>query len=135
MTATEIVFFDGGCGLCHGFVRFVVVRDARGAFSFAPLGGTTFAATFASSERAAVPDSVVVRTADGRTLVRSSAVVHVLGRLGGGWRVAAAALRVVPRPLRDVGYRAVATVRRRLFAAPKTACPVVPPHLRARFLG
>jgi len=131
----ETVFFDGGCGLCHGFVRFVVARDRDAAFAFAPLGGTTFAATFDAAERARIPDSVVVRATDGRTLVRSAAVVHVLRRLGGGWRVAADALWLVPRPVRDAGYRAVAVARRRLFAAPADACPVVPPDLRARFLA
>jgi len=130
----DVVFYDGGCGLCHATVRFLVKRDARGLFAYAPLGGTTFVATLAASERAALPDSIVVRTQDGRTLLRSSAVAHLLKRLGGGWRVVGAALWIVPRPLRDLGYRAVAAVRRRLFAAPTSACPVVPAPLRPRFL-
>ena len=26
----EIIFYDGSCGLCHGFVRFVLSEDRRG---------------------------------------------------------------------------------------------------------
>jgi predicted DCC family thiol-disulfide oxidoreductase YuxK len=34
---------DGGCGLCHGLVRFVLVRDAGGLFHFASLQGAAAA--------------------------------------------------------------------------------------------
>src|SRR5262249_20173935 len=36
--ATETIFYDGGCGLCHRTVRFVLSEDASGCtFNFAPL--------------------------------------------------------------------------------------------------
>jgi predicted DCC family thiol-disulfide oxidoreductase YuxK len=114
-------------------VRFVLAHDAAGAFRFAPIGGPTFEAAVPATVRPGVPDAIVVRRADGALLFRSDATLHVLGRLGGGWRVLAAALRVVPRPLRDVVYGWVARTRRRWFATPDDACPVVPPDLRARF--
>lgn len=128
----EVVFYDGGCGLCHATVKFVLPRDRRGAFVFAPLGGETFLATIPESERASIPDSVVVRTRDGRTLVRSAAVVHLLRALGGFWACVGALLWILPRPLRDLGYRGVARIRRAVFRRPDAACPVVPPHLRDR---
>ena len=40
MTAPETIFYDGGCGLCHRFVRFVIKRDPDGTlFRYAPLEG------------------------------------------------------------------------------------------------
>jgi len=132
----ELLFYDGSCGLCHRAVRFVLWADPSGrAFRFAPLGGAAFEAAVPVGERGRLPDSLVVRTADGALLVRSAAVVHLLRRLGGGWRVLAAALAAVPRPLRDLGYDLVARVRFRLFARPPDACPRVPPGLRDRFLA
>ncbi len=128
------IFYDGACGLCHAFVRFVVRRDHDGAFRFAPLGGPTFVAEVPEAERFGLPDSVVVRTADARVLARTPAVLHVLRRFGRWWRFVAAVLRVIPRPIRDFGYDRVAAIRRRVFAAPSGVCPVVPPHLRGRFL-
>ncbi|MFG0320681.1 MAG: thiol-disulfide oxidoreductase DCC family protein [Planctomycetota bacterium JB042] len=129
----ERLFYDGDCGLCHRFVRFLLAEDRHATLRLAPLQGETFAATIPDEERAALPDSLVLRTADGRTLTRTAAVVHALSRLGGLWRLAAALLRVVPRPLRDLGYDLVAKVRKRVFPAPEGVCPIVPPDLAARF--
>ena len=130
----EIVFYDGTCGLCHGFVRRVLAADPEGRFRFAPLDSDAFREAVPERERRALPDSVVVRTTDGRLLVRSDAALHVLERLDGGRRALARALRIVPRPVRDLVYRGVARLRRRLVRAPQGACPVVPPALRERFL-
>lgn len=130
----ETLFYDGHCGLCHGFVRFVVKRDRAGcAFRFAPLQGTTFEATVPPERRAQLPDSIVVLTRDGALLARSDAVAHVLRRLGGGWKIAGGALAVIPRRLRDAGYNFVARVRYRIFGRRDEVCPVMPPDLRARF--
>lgn len=127
------VFYDSHCGFCQGWVRFIVMRDRRGVFHFAPLHGETFRNLVPESERGNLPDSVVVVTADGKVLTRSTAAVHLLGRLAGPWRVFAAVIGVLPRPLRDCGYDRVASVRRLLAAKPVDACPVVPVELRQRF--
>lgn len=126
------VYYDSACGLCHRTVRFAVTRDRRARLRFAPVGGATWDA-LAAAEREALPDSVVVATPDGRLFARSRAVVQLLWVLGGGWRWLGALLWLVPWPVRDLGYRAVAAVRRRLFRPPEGACPLVPAHLRERF--
>ena len=119
--APGVVYFDGGCGLCHRFVRFLLSEDPDGeAFRFAPLPGAG--------------ETIVVTTGEGGRLTRSSAVLHVLGRLGGLWRLIAVAGRVIPAFLRDALYDAVARVRHRLFPRPEGSCPLMPPPLRARFI-
>lgn len=130
----DLIFYDGDCGMCHAGVRFVAGRDARGVFRFAPLGGDTFRETVDESLRAGLPDSVIVLTADGRVFERSAAALYILRRLGSVWRPLAWAGWLVPRPVRDGAYRAVATVRKKLFRRPKQACPVMSPTLRARCL-
>ena len=130
---SEVVFYDGHCGLCHGFVRFLLRVDRTRAFTFAPLQGETFTAAVPEAMRRELPDSIVVRTVDGRILVKSTAILYVLDTLGGGWRVLASLLRLVPRVVRDVGYDGIAAVRHRVFAPPPAACPLVPPDLRDRF--
>lgn len=132
---TDVLFYDGNCGLCHGLVKFVVARDREGAlFRYAPLAGPTFEAVIPVAARGGLPDSVVVRTADARTLVRSAAVIHIGERLGGPWRRLARVASVLPRWLLDLGYDAVARVRTRLFARPEGSCPLLPAELRQRFL-
>ncbi|MEX0886634.1 MAG: DCC1-like thiol-disulfide oxidoreductase family protein [Phycisphaeraceae bacterium] len=130
----EVVFYDGNCGLCHHFVRFVLAEDAAGdRFVFAPLGGERFRELVPAPDRDALPDSVVVRRADGTLLVRSAATMHVLASLGGLWRVAAWVGAAAPRAVRDAAYDAIAAVRHRLFAPPVEACPLLPAELRGRF--
>jgi predicted DCC family thiol-disulfide oxidoreductase YuxK len=85
-------------------------------------------------ERGALPDSLVLRTADGRVRVRSEAVLESLRQIGGPWVIAAALGALVPRPLADRLYDAAARLRRRLFRPPADVCLAVPAHLRARFL-
>lgn len=115
-------------------MRFVLKHDCSGAaFRFAPLQGETFQARVPVDRRAGLPDSMVVETRDGSLLTRSNALVHILQRLGGGWRIIAALVAVIPRPLRDVVYDFVARIRHGVFGRRDELCPILPPDLRARF--
>ena len=128
------VFYDGHCVLCHGLVRFLIARDPTGdKFDFAPLQGEYCAATIAQAVRQRLPDSIIVRTDEGRLLAKSAAVTHILKRMGGPWRAIGIVLGTLPTSLRDLGYDCVAQIRRRLFTAPANTCPVVPAKLQKRF--
>jgi predicted DCC family thiol-disulfide oxidoreductase YuxK len=132
--ASEYLFYDGHCGLCHRAVKFVLRHDRRGtAFRFAPLQGETFLARVAKERRKGLPDSWVVLTREGELLVRSAAFLHIFKRFGGRWRVLATVLSVAPRGLRDFVYDGVARIRYRVFGRPEDLCPLVPAELRARF--
>jgi predicted DCC family thiol-disulfide oxidoreductase YuxK len=127
------VFYDGECGFCQSSVRFLASHDTTGSFRFAPLFGPTFDRLVPTDARPGLPDSLVVRTDDGRLLLRSDAALHTLRRLGGGWRLLAAVLGLLPRRLRDAAYDAFARRRRRWFPSPPPdACPIPSPELRAR---
>jgi len=129
-----MLFYDGHCALCHGMVRFVLARDRGNAVTrFAPLQGQLFKERVEEAKRAALPDSLVLLTADGELLTRSAAVLHVLRKLGGIWRPIAAIGAVVPRPIRDVVYDGVARVRTRVFGTRDDTCPVIPTSARSRF--
>ncbi|MBI5136457.1 MAG: DUF393 domain-containing protein [Nitrospirae bacterium] len=117
-----LVLYDGACGWCTGWVRWLARRDRAGCFAFAPLEGTTASLYL---DGPAPPDTLVVVERAGagvRLSCHSEAVFRALRRLGGPWR-ALAALAVVPRPLTDWGYRLVATRRHRLPGRP---CPLPP---------
>jgi predicted DCC family thiol-disulfide oxidoreductase YuxK len=131
----ETLFYDGHCGLCHRAVKFVLRHDPEGAaFRFAPLQGPTFQAAVPTAQRAALPDSMAVRTLDGRLLLKSEAWLHIMRRLGGIWKLIGSVCSIVPRFIRDWGYDFVAAVRFRIFGRRDDLCPLVPPALRNRFL-
>lgn len=130
----ELIFYDGRCGLCHRWVRFVIKRDADGSrFRFAPQQGPTFENTISDAFRSRLPDSVVVLTHDGRVLTKYAAAVHIMTRLGVAWRAVSVLARCVPGGVGDWVYDRIAAVRRRLFAPPTDLCPVLPPALQDRF--
>ena len=87
---TERLYYDGHCGLCHNFIRFLLSEDPHGTrFRFAPLDSDSFRSNVPESTRATLPDSVVIWTAQQQALTKSEAVLHVFHRLGGYWRIAA----------------------------------------------
>lgn len=133
-TTTPIVFFDGDCGLCHRYIRFVL-RNER------PSGGLKFASLQGETARKLLPhelvdrvSTMVVRTEQGRLLTRSDASVFIGRRLRHPWRASAIVGGWLPRPVRDAAYRLVASARRRLFSRPASNCPVHSGPLRERFL-
>jgi predicted DCC family thiol-disulfide oxidoreductase YuxK len=133
-TRPALLFYDGGCGLCHRAVRFVLAEDRDGlGFRFAPLAGAAFERAVPPALRAALPDSLVLVTPAGLILVRAEAAREVGRRLGGLWRVLALISRALPTPWLDRAYDGIARVRHRLFARPPASCPLLPPELFERF--
>jgi len=131
VTGGAIVFFDGVCGLCNSSVDFVLRHDRRGRMRFAPLQGETAARLLPAADRENLGSLVLWE--DGQAWRRSTAVVHILWKLGGIWTVPAAVLWLIPSPLRNAGYRVVAKLRYRLFGKKET-CRLPSPEERGRFL-
>jgi len=130
----EPLFYDGECGLCHRWVRLVLGADREGElFVFAPLQGEWVRQRIGRVERERLPDSIVVQRQDGALLTRSEAVVHILDRLGGWWRIASVMVRAVPGSVGDRAHDLIARVRRWLVGTPADVCPVGPEDQRERF--
>ena len=159
-----LVVFDGLCSLCHWSVAWLRRRDHRDRLRFAASESAVGAALLAGvrdqiTDRSGEPSkfqgkdrsrdtvpfepgnpgTIVViapasATVSKRLLTRSEAVLACLGELDPPWPQIAAVVRLVPRPLRDLGYRVVARLRYRL--APRLeSCPLPPPEFRHRFLN
>jgi predicted DCC family thiol-disulfide oxidoreductase YuxK len=85
----------------------------------------------------ATPETIlVVRDTGGAAesvLVRSDAVVALLRELPRPWPWVGVALRLIPRAVRDLGYRLVARWRYRIWGRLES-CPVPSAEERERFL-
>lgn len=128
-----IVIFDGDCGLCNGFVRWLMRVDRHGRFAIASNADEVGKAAL---EVVGVPwgltsDTLVV-IIRGTPLLRSAAVLGVLRELSRPWRVMAGAVRLVPRRLRDAMYDAVAR-RRKVLSGRVRACRVADADERRRW--
>lgn len=133
-----VVLYDGVCGLCNRTVRFVLARDRRRLFRFAALQSDYARAVLTRHGRDPnLLDAVCVvlepGTAAERVISKSCAAILIGRRLGEGWALVANLLRLVPRPVRDLGYDGVARVRYRLFGRYES-CPIPSPAMRERFV-
>lgn len=128
---TNLLFFDGVCGLCNRTVDFLLPRDRKQRIWFAPLQGET-ARRELSAEDVTDLNTIVLKTPQA-LYKRSAAVVRLLWLLGGGWSVCGTLLWLIPWPLRDLGYRLVSLSRYRLFGKRET-CRIPTEAERSRFL-
>jgi predicted DCC family thiol-disulfide oxidoreductase YuxK len=131
-----VLLYDGLCGFCDGLVQFVLARDRRGTMKFAPLQGEFAREVLARHPDLRNIDSLLVVHGSGsneRVSAQSVAVADILLYLGGGWGLAGAVFRIVPRFISDTLYRAFAKTRYRIFGRYET-CRIPLPAQRARFL-
>ena len=158
-----VLLYDGVCGLCNRMVQFVLRRDPAGIFRFASLQSELAAGILMRHGLDARDlDTVYVvanyERPDEHLLSRSDAVIFILQHLGAAelrsagqpgaavptqatarvgipfWRLVARILRVIPRWLREWGYRVVARNRYRIFGRYDT-CPMPTEDTRSRFLA
>ncbi len=133
MSGKSIIFFDGVCNLCNGFVDFVIARDKKDLFVFAPLQGET-----AREKLNAIYLenlwSVVVIGVDGQFYTQSQAALYVLKELGFVYKAIYYIAKILPLFLKEAIYKLIAKNRYRLFGKRET-CRLPTPEERAKFLG
>jgi len=129
-TSEGIIFFDGVCGLCNGFIDFVMVADKNERFKFSPLQ-SDYAKSQLPEEAIKEMGSMIVKI-DGRTYSKSAGVMAVLKELGGFWNLLSVG-RFLPQIFRDLAYDLVAENRYKLFGK-KDTCRLPSPEERKRFI-
>jgi len=124
-----VVFFDGVCHLCNGFVDWVVARDPEQRILFAPLQGATAEKTLTKDQRQGLSSVLVL--SQNEIFEKSSAVLLVFEQLPGyRWtRV----FKLIPPFLRDLVYDWVARNRYAWFGKSET-CRLPTPNEKSALL-
>lgn len=128
----RIVLFDGVCNYCNAMVNFSLIRDSRKLLKFAPLQSEIGQQLLIEHNVDKEIDSVVFIDGD-QAHLHSTAALMIAKYLSFPWSLSYA-LIVVPRPIRDVAYRAFAKYRYSLFGR-TDACMVPTPDVRERFIS
>jgi predicted DCC family thiol-disulfide oxidoreductase YuxK len=133
-----LVLYDGVCGLCNFFVRFLIRRDRHDRMRFATLQselGRRIVERHGGDPDELSSVYVVERleTPKERARVRGKAALFALRSLGGAWKMMVV-FEILPAFLLNLGYRLVAAIRYRLFGR-LDACPVPTPEERSKFLA
>ena len=126
----RIVFFDGECHLCNGFVDTIITKDKTHIFQFAPLQGETAKALLPEQDR--INLDTVIYFESGKIFHRSTAVLKILGQLDGVYKLSAVSW-IIPGFLRDAVYKWVAKNRYAWFGK-REFCRIPTPSERAYLL-
>jgi predicted DCC family thiol-disulfide oxidoreductase YuxK len=124
--------FDGICNFCSGSVLFIIKRDPKGYFSFAPLqtkAGEAVMQQYGIGDDQ--PESIIL-VENGKVWYRSSAALRITRKLRRGWPLFYGFI-IIPRVIRDFFYNIIAKNRYRWFGR-KESCFIPTPELRSRFL-
>jgi predicted DCC family thiol-disulfide oxidoreductase YuxK len=126
----NVIFFDGICHLCNGFVDAVISRDKSRIYLFAPLQGETAARLLPAQDRENL--DTVIYYEKGKTYYRSDAILKILSGLGGVYNLIKLAW-VIPSPLRNALYKLIAKNRYSWFGQ-RDFCRLPLPEERAYLL-
>lgn len=127
-----VVFFDGTCGLCDGFILFLIEVDQNKVFKFAPLQGLSANSLLPRRHTAGI-NSVVVLTESGEILTKSTAIWFVFKKIGGLWRALGWFGAIFPKILMDALYDFVSRNRYKWFGR-LDACRTPSPDDDSRFM-
>ncbi len=111
--AMKIVFYDGECGICDGFIHFLMDQDKQKILKYAPLQGETAKSFFSTP-----PELSTMIFSDGtKVYYRSEAALRAVISTGGKWKFLYLLLWI-PKFLRDGVYRVVSKHRHQIIKNP-----------------
>lgn len=138
-TRQPVLLYDGECGLCNAAVRLLLREDTSARLRFAPLQSPPAQSYLRIQNLPTADFDSIVFIPDwnnpviGAYRLRTDGVLAASSEIGGLWRVIAA-LRLLPRRLRDPFYKLVARTRYALFGE-YVPTPLPDPAWRTRFLA
>ncbi len=113
--SSSIIVFDGVCVLCSRWVRFVLRHDRQDVYRFAAMQSTTGHDLLVQHGLDPHDPVSFLLLERGRAYTDTEAIARVLLGFGSGWASIARIMRIVPKPIRDAGYRWLARNRYRFF--------------------
>lgn len=128
----DILLFDGVCNLCSNAVQFVIKRDKKDQFKFAPLQSEEGKILLEKRGYSSKSLSSFVLIRGKKVYDMSSASLEVCRSLGGFWKIFYAFI-IIPKSFRDFIYKLIATNRYKWFGK-SNACMVPTPELKSKFL-
>ncbi len=131
-TPNPVIIFDGVCGVCNRFVALSLKNDLHGELIFTPNRSEFGLRLCEQLGVSADSEQTIIVTTEAGVLMRSDAVIFIASHLRWPYNCMRW-LRFIPRPIRDLGYRCVAALRR-LIPGKHDACELLTPELQRRII-
>lgn len=129
----HILLFDGVCNLCNASVQFVLRRDKKEKFLFAPLQSPIAEKLLAGNSNYITDLHSIVLIKNGEIFDESSAALYTAKELSAGWPLLYYLFIWWPKSIRDAIYRFVAKRRYKWFGK-RDACSIPDKNYQDRFL-
>ncbi len=129
----KIILFDGICNLCNGAINFVIKRDKKDVFRYAPLQSKIGQKLI--EERnidLSKIDSILLIDPKVAYYHKSTAALHIAKQLSGMYPLLSVCL-ILPKFLRDWIYDIIAKNRYKWFGK-KESCMIPTPEFKALFI-
>ena len=128
-----IILFDGVCNFCNGAINFIIKRDKKRIFRYAPLQSEIGQRLLEQYGFSTTELNSFVLIENGKAYKKTTAALHVYPKLGGGWTLMKL-LWAFPSFLRDIVYNIIAANRYRWWGKKET-CMVPSAEVRSLFLN
>ena len=134
MADKKIIFFDGVCNLCNGFIDYVIKRDAQKKIYYASLQ-SNFAIEMLKGHNIDLDKgyTTIYYYTNGKLYSQSSAILNVFLELSAVHRLFAKVCLILPKFVRDGIYNFIAKNRYAFFGK-KESCRLPSPEERSQFM-
>ncbi|QBA63887.1 thiol-disulfide oxidoreductase DCC family protein [Muriicola soli] len=129
-----IIFFDGICNLCNGFIDFVIKRDKAKKIFYSSLQ-SDISNKYINCANTQTNSSytTIYLYKNGKVHDKSTAILMILKELSFGYRTLAGFFLLLPKVLRDSIYNFIARNRYRFFGK-RDSCRLPNPEEKDQFL-
>lgn len=127
----KILFFDGYCSLCNGFIDWSMKQDKQKLVQYASLQGES-AQKYLSDLKYVNEVETIVYYRENQIYDRSSAILIFFKDIGGVWQIFSV-LFIIPKFIRDFFYKIIAK-NRYLFFKKRDTCRLPTPEEKERLL-
>ncbi|WP_144697186.1 thiol-disulfide oxidoreductase DCC family protein [Fictibacillus phosphorivorans] len=127
-----VLLFDGVCNLCNGSVQFILKHEKSEKLKFSAIQSEAGQKLLSQYNINPEQTNSVILICDGVVYTESDAVAKVAEFLKFPYNTGRY-MKVVPRQIRNVFYKKVASNRYKWFGQ-KESCMIPTPDLRNRFL-
>ena len=108
----KIIFFDGVCSLCNGFINLIFFLDSKRVFKIASLQGKTAKKLIDYNILNNINSVVVVD--DNKLYFKSEAIILIFSKLNWPWKIIIL-MKYIPQKVRDKIYDLISKNRYNLF--------------------
>jgi len=127
-----VVLFDGVCNFCNHTINFLIDHDPADRFRFAAQQSDVGQKIMHENGLGDLMLNTMIVFDEGKVYTHSAAAVRIARHMPGAWKMLSS-MWIVPKFLRDFGYKSFAKYRYKLFGQVE-ACRMPTPEIRAKFL-